>query len=223
MIYGESGSTAETYAKEHGFEFRESGEASRPTPPAKKSIQTLKVTKKYGKTFGSRPFKLNASLAAGDGALTYISSNTKVVTVDKTNGTVSVKGCGIATITVNAAETAKYKAASASIAITVSPAKLKTPSVKAQAGKKLKVSWKKDKNASGYEIQYSTDKKFKNKKATKVVAVKKNRTISKTIKKLRTGKKYYVRVRSYVNVKIKGKTQKLAGAWSSKKTATIKN
>ena len=41
--------------------------------------------------------------------------------------------------------------------------------------------------------------------------------------KLAKGKAYYVRVRSYKNAKISGKTQKLTGAWSSaRKSGKIK-
>ena len=39
-----------------------------------------------------------------------------------------------------------------------------TTKVKANGKKKIKVSWKKDKKASGYEITYSTKKSFKGKK-----------------------------------------------------------
>lgn len=65
-------------------------------------------------------------------------------------------------------------------------------SVKATAGKKkMTVSFKKVKGAESYTIQYSTSKKFTKKKTTtlKVTANK------KTIKCLKAGKTYYVRVR----------------------------
>lgn len=96
-------------------------------------------------------------------------------------------------------------------------------SAKALAGRKIKVSWKKDAMATGYEIQYSTDKKFKNKKMTNSAVIKKNKTTSTTLKKLTKGKKYYVKIRAYKNAKINGKIQKLYGPWSSvKKSGNIK-
>ncbi len=58
-------------------------------------------------------------------------------------------------------------------------------------GKKITLKWKKVSKASGYRIQYSADKKFK-KKTTK--DCKKN---AFTIKKLKKGKKYYVRIQAY--------------------------
>ena len=71
---------------------------------------------------------------------------------------------------------------------------------KAAASKKaLTVKWKKISTAdrskiSGIEIQYSKDKKFK--KGVKTVKVGKTKT-SKKITKLKSGKKYYVRIRAY--------------------------
>ena len=63
------------------------------------------------------------------------------------------------------------------------------------------VKWKK-KSCTGYQIQYSTSKKFTS-KTSKTVKVTKPKTTSKTVKKLKAKKKYYVRVRSYKTVKKK--------------------
>lgn len=90
-----------------------------------------------------------------------------------------------------------------------------TAKVKANGKKKIKVSWKKDKKASGYEIVYSTKKSFKGKKT---VVVKSNKTTSKVVKKLTSKKKYFVKVRSY---KQTGKT-KTYGAYSAVKTVKVK-
>ena len=49
---------------------------------------------------------------------------------------------------------------------------------------------------TGYQIQYSTSSKFAKGK-TKTVKVKTTKALSKTIKGLKSGKKYYVRVRAY--------------------------
>ena len=90
-----------------------------------------------------------------------------------------------------------------------------TAKVKASGKKKIKVSWKKDKKASGYEITYSTKKSFKGKKT---IVVKGNKTTSKVVKKLTSKKKYFVKVRSYKQV---GKT-KTYGAYSKVKTVKVK-
>jgi opacity protein-like surface antigen len=59
--------------------------------------------------------------------------------------------------------------------------------------KKIKVAVKKVKGATGYQIQYATDKKMTKNKTT--VTTKK---VSYTVKGLKSGKTYYVRTRSYV-------------------------
>lgn len=85
-----------------------------------------------------------------------------------------------------------------------------------KAKKKITVNWKKISKATGYEIQVATNKKFtKNKKSIKI---SKNKTTSKTIKKLKSKKKYYVRVRTYR--KVAGK--KVYSSWSSIKNIKTK-
>lgn len=88
--------------------------------------------------------------------------------------------------------------------------------------KSIYVKWKKKTvNVNGYQIQYSTSKKF-TKKTTKTVTVKSAKTSSKTIKKLKSKKKYYVRIRTYRNAKVNGKTKKVYSAWSKSKKVTTK-
>lgn len=77
----------------------------------------------------------------------------------------------------------------------------------------------KDTRGTGYELQYSTDKKFAKKKTT-TVDIKNNKTTSYKISKLTKGKKYYVRVRTYKAVKVNGKTKKLYGKWSAVKQSS---
>ena len=82
--------------------------------------------------------------------------------------------------------------------------------------KAIVVNWKKVSGIKGYQIQVATDKKLK--KNAKTVVVKKQKTTTATIKKLKSKKKYYVRVRSYKTV---GKT-KLYGAYSTVKSYKVK-
>ena len=67
-------------------------------------------------------------------------------------------------------------------------------SVKAQ-NKAFTVKWKKKSSITGYQIQYSTNSKFK--KGNKSIKIKNAKTISKKITKLKVAKKYYVRIRTY--------------------------
>ena len=78
------------------------------------------------------------------------------------------------------------------------------------------VTWKTAKDVTGYEIQLATDKKFKKNKKT--VKVNKKNASKKTVKKLKSKKKYYVRVRSYKIVNGK----KVYGKWSKVKSVKTK-
>jgi hypothetical protein len=81
--------------------------------------------------------------------------------------------------------------------------------------KGFKATWKKyTTQTTGYQIQYSTSSKFSN---AKTVTVKNNVT-SKTISKLSSKKKYYVRIRTYKTV---GKTNYYS-SWSKAYTVTTK-
>ncbi len=59
----------------------------------------------------------------------------------------------------------------------------------------FKIKWKKKSGITGYQIQYSTNSKFK--KENKSIKIKNAKTISKKITKLKVAKKYYVRIRTY--------------------------
>ena len=98
--------------------------------------------------------------------------------------------------------------------VTVKKTTLK--SAKNAKGKKLVVKWGKNTAGNGYQIQYSTSKKFA--KGNKTKTISKNKTTSYTIKKLKKKKTYYVRIRTYK--KVSGKTY--YSGWSSVKKATIK-
>lgn len=84
-------------------------------------------------------------------------------------------------------------------------------SVKSQS-KAFTVKWKKKSGITGYQIQYSTNSKFK--KGNKSIKIKNAKTVSKKITKLKVAKKYYVRIRTY-----KGKKY---SKWSKKKNIIIK-
>lgn len=81
---------------------------------------------------------------------------------------------------------------------------------KAKAGKKkISLTLKKVKGATGYRIKYSTNKKLK-----KAVTIK-CKKVKVTVKKLKTGKKYYFKVQAYKVVN--GKTY--YGKWSKVKSS----
>lgn len=85
----------------------------------KAEAQKITGTTTYKKTTASKAFKLNAK---ANTKLTYKSLNTKVATVDK-NGKVTIKGKGKAVITVSAAATSEYQAATKKVTIQVTAKK----------------------------------------------------------------------------------------------------
>ncbi|MBE5872269.1 MAG: hypothetical protein E7294_13610 [Lachnospiraceae bacterium] len=87
-------------------------------------------------------------------------------------------------------------------------------SAKNNKTKAVTVKWKEVTGAKGYEVQYSTDKKFK--KDTKVKVTKK---LSLVIKKLKKDKTYYVRVRAF-DTDASGK--KIYGDFGKSKKVKIK-
>ena len=155
--------------------------------------QTIKA-KNLIKTYGAKAFSIGAK-ANGGGKLTYSIADKKIATVSK-SGKVTIKGYGQTKITIKAAAKGDYKSAKKAITLTVKP--------------------KKDTKATGYVIQYSTDKNFK--KSVKTVTISKNKTTSKNIGKLKAGKKYYVRICAYK----KSAGKQIKGSYSAVKTVKIK-
>ena len=208
IIKGKGGYTGKTVAY---FEIQKKNSTTDSGKKTEKSGQKITgISSSYKKAYNSS-FTLKPK---AKGKLTYKSSNTKVATVNS-KGKVKIKGTGKVTITITAKETSAYKKQTKKVTIYAVPGKRDIKKL-SSGKKKLTVQWKKDNRSDGYQVQYSTDKKFK--KNVKNVVIGKKQTTKQTIKKLKTGKKYYVRIRSYK--KISGK--KYYGTWSSKKTVKVK-
>ena len=160
-----------------------------------------------------RKIKLEAS-ANGQSQLSYSSDNPDVrVGAD---GIITIKKdfVGQAVITIRSAETEQYTSASKTVTVTVNPTGTKIKKLKKEASGKLTVTWKKNDKVTGYQISYSTASDFKNEK---IRTVKKNKTESLVLKKLKK-KKYFVRVRTYKSVGGK----KYYSKWSKGKGVTLK-
>ena len=164
--------------------------------PSTTTVETYKILnvakKAVTKTEGNKAFNLGVKTKV-KGSVAYKTSNKKVVTVDK-KGKVTVKGPGRAVITVTGKANG-LKTETAKITVTVKPSAKLSAKAAAQSGKKLKVTWKRNKKATGYQIVVATDKSFKH--VVKTVNIKKNKTVKATVKGLKSGQKYYVRVRSF--------------------------
>lgn len=86
--------------------------------------------------------------------------------------------------------------------------------------KKVTVKWKKQvSQTNGYQLQYSLNSNFK---SAKVLNVTNNKATSKSISNLKSKKKYYVRIRTYKNVKVNGKSTKLYSTWSKSLNVKVK-
>ena len=95
----------------------------------------------------------------------------------------------------------------------VKVAKASLTSAKNSKSKQILLKYKKVSGAKGYEISYSTDKKFK-----KAVTKKNTAKTSYTISKLKKRKTYYVRIRAY---KVDSTGKKVYGKYSSVKKIKI--
>lgn len=164
-----------------------------------------KLYDRYGVTTS-----LSAKITKGaeKAKLSYRSSDKSVATVSD-SGTIKDEGVGATTITISCPESENYKAASVSAVYTIIPGK-QTAFVK-RSGKKMRVSWYKVSSASGYQVQYAAKKSFKK---CKTITIRKKSKTKCTIKKLKRGKTYYVRVRTYKNANVNGQQTVVNGAWS---------
>ena len=99
--------------------------------------------------------------------------------------------------------------------VTIRPTGTSLSGVTNAGNGKVKVTWLRNKSATGYRIQYSTDSKFK--KNVTTVNINKNQTTKVTLSKLKKGKTYYVRIATYKNVR-----NKVYSSWSKVKKITIK-
>ena len=91
---------------------------------------------------------------------------------------------------------------------------IRLKSAKSKKAKQATIRWAKVKNVDGYVVEYSTKANMKSAKKKNVKAS----TISLTVKNMKKGKKYYVRVRGYKVID----GQKVYTQYSAKKAVKIK-
>ena len=190
----------------------EGGSASYTLTVAKaaNTITVGDIAKTWSKK--QQSFTIGAT-AAGGARLSY-SSNNKSLPVNAAG--VVKKYIGSAVVTIQAAATANYNAAAKTITVSVNPKGTTVRKVKNNGSKRATVTWKKNTNVKGYQIQYSTDKSFAS--GAKAKNVSGNKKVSLTLKKLKKGQTYYVRIRTWT--KVEGK--KYYSAWSKAKSVKIR-
>ena len=162
----------------------------------------------------AQTFSLGAA-AKGGAKLSYKSNNKNVTVNSSGKVTIAANYTGESAITITAAATKNYKAAQKTVTLTVNPSGTSITKCTNIKTKKADIQWKKNGSATGYEVQYSTNKTFKS--GVKTKSITNASTIKYTVVGLTSQKTYYVRVRAYKTV---GK-KKLYSSWSGIKTVKI--
>lgn len=158
------------------------------------------------------PFDMDTeAVKAVYGEVKWDSSDVKVATVEAGKITPVAPGtCKVSFTTARGKTSGKLNVTVSKAAFT--PAKVSLNSAKNVKKKAISVKWKKASKADFYQVSIATKKK-----STKVVS-KNNTSTSYKMKKLKKGKKYYVKVRAARTVN--GATY--YGAWSTVKTVKVK-
>ena len=162
----------------------------------------------------AQTFSLGAAVKGG-AKLSYKSNNKNVTVNSSGKVTIAANYTGESAITITAAATKNYKAAQKTVTLTVNPSGTSITKCTNIKTKKADIQWKKNGSATGYEVQYSTNKTFKS--GVKTKSITNASTIKYTAAGLTSQKTYYVRVRAYKTV---GK-KKLYSSWSGIKTVKI--
>lgn len=163
---------------------------------------------------------------ATEGKFTYTSSDSTVATVSA-SGLVTPLKAGRAKITIKTTGNSTYDPATYSTVIKVYPKKAVMTKKPWNVKKgQVKVRWNKQDNVTRYEIRYSRAKNFaKGTYLTKKVNAAQNdyTTQSTTLKNLKSGKRYYVKVRAVKEVyNDYGKKLTYYGAWSGWRSVVVK-
>ena len=175
-------------------------ETAKPVKPVSRKL-TVKVK---NVTYNGKAQKPAITVYAGKKKL-----SSKYYTVSYKNnknvgyGTVIVKGKG------------RYGKYSGTAAFKINLKKTKLSSAKSTKKKTFTTTWKKTGGNSGWQVQYSTNKKFRS--GVRTVNLK-SRNTKLTVRKLRSRKTYYIRVRGYK--KVNGKM--MYSGWSNVKKVKVK-
>lgn len=213
LILGYEGSTAEAYAKKYGFSFQVIGETDSDSP----EVEARKITKET--------IQLSKEIYTYDGK----EKKPKVVVKDNYGNIINPdiywveyknnKNVGEATVKIYMS---KWEGKNIKKTFVIQPAKNRLTKL-TPTEKGFLAEWKcggKPSQLDGYEIQYSTGKNFAA-DGTKKVTVKGGNIVKKYVKKLKSKKTYYVRIRSYKILQKEGKSERLYSEWSETKKVTV--
>lgn len=150
---------------------------------------------------------------ASNKALNYTTSDENIATVSD-DGTVTGKKYGSVIIKCSATD---GSGKSAEITVDVVPEQTELKSASKTAKGEVKVTWKKIKNASKYQVMLSKDENFG--KGSETYETKDGKTTSFSKIGVERGENYYVRVRACV----KESGQEYRGAWSETEKTKLKS
>lgn len=159
-------------------------------------------------------FYLKANISPGNATYKQVewsSDDRSKATVDEDTGEVTIKSVGMANITARATDGSKVSKTITVIGLPYQEEYV-TLTTKKRSKNQICVEWGYQFDVSGYEIQYSTNKSFKNAK------IKRSTKLKLNLKKLKHKKRYYVRVRAY----IKHNNKRYPGPWSKVKSKVVK-
>ena len=146
-------------------------------------------------------------------AVTVYAENVRLSPECYTVGYKHNKNVGYGTVEINGK--GRYSKYSGTVKFKINFKKPSLSSAKSTKKKTLTASWKKTGGNSGWQIQYSTNRKFRS--GVRTVNLKAGKTKA-TIKKLKSRKTYYIRIRSCKNVN--GKM--MYSGWSNVRKVKIK-
>lgn len=144
-----------------------------------------------------------------DSSIRWTSGDTYIASVNENTGLVTTYRPGVVNITATAKDGSNV---SKTYTIIVKPKKMSAPKLSSTKSKKMTIRFSAQSDVKGYQIQYSTNKKFKSAKTKKVTKP------NATLKRLKKKKIYYVRVRAY----IKKGSKTYYGDWSIMKKIKVK-
>ncbi|MCQ2547466.1 MAG: fibronectin type III domain-containing protein [Clostridia bacterium] len=146
-----------------------------------------------------------------EGKLSYSLSNSSIGKIS--NNYLYLKNEGISQLKITAESTWKYNSAYKEVKVISKPRRIDILSLKYYPkDHKLTIKTSQDKKATGYQVQYSRNDDFKNKKSINI------RLNHKDFTNLQKNKKYYFRVRAY---KVSC-GEKIFGQWSDTRAIKTK-
>lgn len=181
------------------------------TAPQKVLAKSISISGRSTVVAGQN-VQLSATVApsnVSDRSIRWTSGDTYIASVNESTGLVTTYYPGVVNITATAKDGSNV---SKTYTIIVKPKKMSAPKLSSTKSKRMTVRFSSQTNVKGYQIQYSTSKKFKSAKTKKVTKP------NATLKSLKKKKKYYVRVRAY----IKNGSRTYYGDWSKTKKIKVK-